>query len=134
MRVFQAWAVDLGFSLGMSIAGIAAAAGLSEQAVWEQWSIRTGLPTPTDPIPSVVRRRALEVRRGWTEEIRLQAEQGITIREQSAAVRGKGWCDCTGSEFSARHGRRRRLVSPASLRSASMTQPAAASRRSKLSR
>ena len=87
MRESQAWALDLAFELGLSVAGCAAASGLSPTEVWYAWSVRTGLPTPVDPIPSTVRKRCREVQRGWTEEIRLQAERGVTIREQSSTVR-----------------------------------------------
>lgn len=86
MRESQKWALELAFELGLSVAGCAAASGLSPTEVWYAWSVRTGLPTPVDPIPSTIRQRCREVQRGWTEDMRLQAERGITARASSHTI------------------------------------------------
>lgn len=86
MKESQSWALDIAFGIGMSVAGAASAAGLSREAVWVEWSRRTGLPCPWDPTPSVIRARAKEVRRGWTADVRAMAAAGITLRPQSSVV------------------------------------------------
>jgi hypothetical protein len=45
------------------------------------------LPTPADPTPSAIKRRAREVKRGWTQELEILARHGITLRPSSEAVR-----------------------------------------------
>lgn len=85
----QEWLLDLSLSLGLRVTTAAEVAAVSIERAWHAWSRRTGLPTPADPAPSVVRRRALEVQRGWTPEARELARQGITHRPQSSVVAAK---------------------------------------------
>jgi hypothetical protein len=54
--------------------------------VWHEWSVRTGLPTPHDPISSVIQQRAKEVQAGWTDEQRQLAQFGCTARPSSKTV------------------------------------------------
>ena len=79
-------ALDLCFGVGLSVRSTAWVIRESEERVWHEWSVRTGLPTPRDPATSVIRRRALEVQRGWTEDIRQLARYGCTRRQSSATV------------------------------------------------
>lgn len=79
-------ALDLCFGVGLSVRSTAWVIRESEERVWHEWSVRTGLPTPRDPASSVIRRRALEVQRGWTEDIRQLAQYGCTQRQSSATV------------------------------------------------
>ena len=45
--------------------------------------MRTGLPTPKDPVGSVIAKRAKEVQAGWTDELRQMASVGCTMRPSS---------------------------------------------------
>lgn len=85
----QEWLLDLALCLGLRVTTAAEVAAVSVERAWYAWSRRTGLPTPSDPTPSVVRARALEVQRGWTPQARELASRGITHREQSAVVSEK---------------------------------------------
>lgn len=78
--------LDICFGVGLSVQRTAWVIRESEERVWHEWSVRTGLPTPRDPASSVIRRRALEVQRGWTEDIRQLARYGCTQRQSSATV------------------------------------------------
>jgi len=75
--------LDICFGVGLSVKTTAWVIGESTDLVWHEWSVRTGLPTPKDPVGSVIRRRAREVQRGWTEEQRQLAELGCTMRPSS---------------------------------------------------
>jgi hypothetical protein len=79
-------ALEICFGVGLSVRSTAWVIRESEERVWHEWSVRTGLPTPRDPATSVIRRRALEVQRGWTEDIRQLARYGCTQRQSSATV------------------------------------------------
>ena len=76
-------ALDICFGVGLSVRSTAWVIRESEDLVWHEWSVRTGLPTPKDPIGSVIRRRAREVQKGWTEEQRQMASLGCTMRPSS---------------------------------------------------
>lgn len=76
-------ALDICFGLGLSVKTTAWVVRESEDLVWHEWSVRTGLPTPKDPASSVIRRRAREVQQGWTEEQRQLAQFGCTARPSS---------------------------------------------------
>ena len=76
-------ALDICFGVGLSVRSTAWVIRESEDLVWHEWSVRTGLPTPKDPVGSVIRRRAREVQRGWTEEQRQLAQFGCTMRPSS---------------------------------------------------
>jgi hypothetical protein len=76
-------ALDICFGVGLSVKTTAWVIRESEDLVWHEWSVRTGLPTPKDPISSVIRRRAREVQRGWTDEQRQLAQFGCTARPSS---------------------------------------------------
>jgi len=78
--------LDICFGVGLSVRSTAWVIRESEERVWHEWSVRTGLPTPRDPASSVIRRRVLEVQRGWTEDIRQLARFGCTQRQSSATV------------------------------------------------
>lgn len=78
--------LDICFGVGLSVRSTAWVICESEERVWHEWSVRTGLPTPRDPASSVIRRRVLEVQRGWTEDIRQLARYGCTQRQSSATV------------------------------------------------
>jgi hypothetical protein len=78
--------LDICFGVGLSVRSTARVIRESEERVWHEWSVRTGLPTPRDPASSVIRRRVLEVQRGWTEDIRQLARCGCTQRQSSATV------------------------------------------------
>ena len=78
--------LDICFGVGLSVRSTAWVIRESEERVWHEWSVRTGLPTPRDPASSVIRRRVLEVQRGWTEDIRQLARYGCTQRQSSATV------------------------------------------------
>jgi len=78
--------VDICFGIGLSVKTTAWVVRDSVDRVWHEWSVRTGLPTPHDPISSVIRRRAREVQRGWTEEQRQLAQFGCTMRPSSKTV------------------------------------------------
>jgi hypothetical protein len=75
--------LDICFGVGLSVRSTAWVIRESEERVWHEWSVRTGLPTPKDPVGSVIRRRAREVQRGWTEELRQMASLGCTMRPSS---------------------------------------------------
>jgi hypothetical protein len=62
--------VDICFGIGLSVKTTAWVVRDSVDRVWHEWSVRTGLPTPHDPISSVIEQRAKEVQAGWTEEQR----------------------------------------------------------------
>lgn len=79
-------ALDICFGVGLSVSTTAWVIRESEDLVWHEWSVRTGLPTPKDPVQSVIARRAKEVRKGWTEELRQLAEFGCTVRPSSSTV------------------------------------------------
>ena len=79
-------ALDICFGVGLSVQSTAWVIRESEERVWHEWSVRTGLPTPRDPAASVIRRRALEVQRGWTDDLRQLARHGCTQRHSSATV------------------------------------------------
>jgi hypothetical protein len=76
-------ALDICFGVGLSVQSTAWVIRENEDRVWHEWSVRTGLPTPKDPVGSVIRRRAREVQRGWTEELRQMASLGCTMRPSS---------------------------------------------------
>ena len=76
-------ALDLCFGVGLSVRSTAWVIRESEERVWHEWSVRTGLPTPRDPAASVIRRRAREVQKGWTDELRQMASLGCTMRPSS---------------------------------------------------
>lgn len=76
-------ALDICFGVGLSVRSTAWVIGESTDLVWHEWSVRTGLPTPKDPVGSVIRRRAREVQAGWTEEQRQLAQFGCTARPSS---------------------------------------------------
>ena len=76
-------ALDICFGVGLSVKSTAWVIGESTDLVWHEWSVRTGLPTPKDPVGSVIRRRAREVQAGWTDELRQLAEFGCTARPSS---------------------------------------------------
>ena len=78
--------LDICFGVGLSVRSTAWVIRESEDRVWHEWSVRTGLPTPRDPAASVIRRRALEVQRGWTDDLRQLARHGCTQRQSSATV------------------------------------------------
>jgi hypothetical protein len=75
--------VDICFGIGLSVKTTAWVVRDSVDRVWHEWSVRTGLPTPHDPISSVIRRRAREVQRGWSDELRQMASLGCTMRPSS---------------------------------------------------
>ena len=76
-------ALDICFGVGLSVRSTAWVIRESEELVWHEWSVRTGLPTPKDPVGSVIRRRAREVQAGWTDEMRDMARLGCTARPSS---------------------------------------------------
>jgi len=76
-------ALDICFGVGLSVRSTAWVIRESEDLVWHEWSVRTGLPTPKDPAGSVIRRRAREVQKGWTDELRQMASLGCTMRPSS---------------------------------------------------
>jgi len=78
--------LDICFGVGLSVKETARVVGEATGVIWHEWSRRTGLPTPTDPGLSVIRKRAREVQRGWDEMQRVQARNGITERPSSATV------------------------------------------------
>lgn len=75
--------MDICFGVGLSVHTTAWVIGESTDLVWHEWSVRTGLPTPKDPVSSVIAKRAKEVQRGWTEEQRQLAQFGCTARPSS---------------------------------------------------
>ena len=78
--------IDICFGVGLSVKTTAWVIGESTDLVWHEWSVRTGLPTPKDPVGSVIRRRAREVQAGWTDELRQMASVGCTMRPSSKTV------------------------------------------------
>jgi len=78
--------LDLCFGIGLSVKTTAWVVRDSVDRVWHEWSVRTGLPTPHDPISSVIEQRAKEVQAGWTEEQRQLAQFGCTARPSSKTV------------------------------------------------
>ena len=76
-------ALDICFGVGLSVQSTAWVIRENEERVWHEWSVRTGLPTPKDPVGSVIRRRAREVQKGWTDELRQMASLGCTMRPSS---------------------------------------------------
>jgi hypothetical protein len=78
--------IDICLGVGLSIRSTAWVVGESVDLVWHEWSVRTGLPTPKDPIGSVIQQRAREIQRGWTPELRQLAEHGCTARPSSRTV------------------------------------------------
>lgn len=124
MRESQRWALDVAFGVGLSVAGAAAASGLSLETVWVEWSKRTGLPTPFDPVPSTIAKRCREVQRGWSEEVRLLAWNGVTIRPQSTTVayRQEARKAQTRKDHAARAERLRREKSESSIGSADRSE------------
>jgi len=76
-------ALDICFGVGLSVQSTAWVIRENEERVWHEWSVRTGLPTPKDPVGSVIRKRAREVQRGWTDELRQMASLGCTMRPSS---------------------------------------------------
>ena len=78
-------ALDICFGVGLSVRTTAWVIRESEDLVWHEWSVRTGLPTPKDPVGSVIAKRAKEVQAGWTEEQRQLAQFGCTARPSSKA-------------------------------------------------
>lgn len=78
--------VDICFGIGLSVKTTAWVVRDSVDRVWHEWSVRTGLPTPHDPISSVIQQRAREVQAGWTEEQRQLAQFGCTARPSSKTV------------------------------------------------
>jgi hypothetical protein len=77
-------ALDICFGVGLSVQSTAWVIRENEDRVWHEWSVRTGLPTPKDPVGSVIRRRAREVQKGWTDELRQMASLGCTMRPSSS--------------------------------------------------
>jgi hypothetical protein len=75
--------IDICFGIGLSVKTTAWVVRDSVDRVWHEWSVRTGLPTPHDPISSVIQQRAREVQAGWTEEQRRLAQFGCTARPSS---------------------------------------------------
>ena len=75
--------VDICFGIGLSVKTTAWVVRDSVDRVWHEWSVRTGLPTPHDPISSVIQQRAKEVQAGWTDEQRQLAQFGCTARPSS---------------------------------------------------
>ena len=75
--------VDICFGIGLSVKTTAWVVRDSVDRVWHEWSVRTGLPTPHDPISSVIEQRAKEVQAGWTDEQRQLAQFGCTMRPSS---------------------------------------------------
>ena len=75
--------VDICFGIGLSVKTTAWVVRDSVDRVWHEWSVRTGLPTPHDPISSVIEQRAKEVQAGWTDELRQMASFGCTMRPSS---------------------------------------------------
>ena len=75
--------IDICFGVGLSVKTTAWVVGESTGLVWHEWSVRTGLPTPGDPPPSAILRRAKEVQRGWSDELRQMASFGCTMRPSS---------------------------------------------------
>jgi len=75
--------IDICFGIGLSVKTTAWVVRDSVDRVWHEWSVRTGLPTPHDPISSVIQQRAKEVQAGWTEEQRQLAQFGCTARPSS---------------------------------------------------
>ena len=75
--------VDICFGIGLSVKTTAWVVRDSVDRVWHEWSVRTGLPTPHDPISSVIQKRAKEVQAGWTDEQRQLAQFGCTARPSS---------------------------------------------------
>ena len=75
--------VDICFGIGLSVKTTAWVVRDSVDRVWHEWSVRTGLPTPHDPISSVIQQRAREVQAGWTDEQRQLAQFGCTMRPSS---------------------------------------------------
>lgn len=83
-RVAKVWtALDICFGVGLSVRSTAWVIRESEELLWHEWSVRTGLPTPKDPVRSVIRKRAREVQLGWTDEQRQLAQFGCTMRPSS---------------------------------------------------
>jgi len=78
--------LDICFGVGLSVKETARVVGEATGVVWHESSRRTGLPTPTDPGLSVIRKRAREVQRGWDQVQRVQARNGITERPSSSTV------------------------------------------------
>jgi len=78
--------IDICFGVGLSVKTTAWVVRDSVDRVWHEWSVRTGLPTPHDPISSVIQQRAKEVQAGWTEEQRQLAQFGCTARPSSKTV------------------------------------------------
>ena len=78
--------VDICFGIGLSVKTTAWVVRDSVDRVWHEWSVRTGLPTPHDPISSVIQQRAREVQAGWTDEQRQLAQFGCTARPSSKTV------------------------------------------------
>jgi len=78
--------IDICFGIGLSVKTTAWVVRDSVDRVWHEWSVRTGLPTPHDPISSVIQQRAKEVQAGWTEEQRQLAQFGCTARPSSSTV------------------------------------------------
>jgi hypothetical protein len=78
--------IDICFGIGLSVKTTAWVVRDSVDRVWHEWSVRTGLPTPHDPISSVIQQRAKEVQAGWTEEQRQLAQFGCTARPSSKTV------------------------------------------------
>lgn len=76
-------ALDICFGVGLSVKTTAWVVRESEELVWHEWSVRTGLPTPKDPASSVIAKRAKEVQQGWTDEQRQLAQFGCTVRPSS---------------------------------------------------
>ena len=76
--------VDICFGIGLSVKTTAWVVRDSVDRVWHEWSVRTGLPTPHDPISSVIQQRAKEVQAGWTDEQRQLAQFGCTARPSSS--------------------------------------------------
>ena len=75
--------IDICFGIGLSVKTTTWVVRDSVDRVWHEWSVRTGLPTPHDPISSVIQQRAREVQAGWTEEIRQLDQFGCTARPSS---------------------------------------------------
>ena len=83
-REAKSTALDICFGVGLSVRSTAWVIRESEDLVWHEWSVRTGLPTPKDPVVSVIAKRAREVQAGWTEEQRQLAQFGCTMRPSSS--------------------------------------------------
>ena len=76
--------VELCFELGLSAERTAEVAGISKTDAWHAWSVHTGLPVLSDPLPEEIERITLEIQAGWSETVRRLAMRGEEQRPSSA--------------------------------------------------